>query len=134
MQSQLPDPGLSVEEMKQFVRNHFENFVNKKDLTQAERSFTDGFFDHDEVTGPAVGVVAAQLMMRKALERWPDLHVTIEDILAEKDKVMVRNTWRATEASSGLKIEFRGFVLWRFAGGRIVERWATLTTPYPAEV
>ncbi len=69
--------------------------------------------------------------MQKAFERWPDLHVTIEDILAEGDKVMVRNVWRATEVSSGQKIEFRGFVLWRFSGDKIVERWATLTPPHP---
>ena len=62
-------------------------------------------------------------------ERWPDLHVTIDDIIAEGDKVMARNSWTATEATSGVKIEFHGFVLWRFANGKIVERWATITPP-----
>jgi predicted ester cyclase len=42
---------------------------------------------------------------------------------------MVRNTWRATDATTGKKIEFHGFVLWRFAGRKIVERWATITEP-----
>ncbi len=31
------------------------------------------------------------------------------------------------------KIQFHGFVLWRFAGRKIVERWATLTPPQPFE-
>ncbi len=122
---------MTLEEMKAFVRNHFENFVNRKDLSQAERSFTEDFYDHDEATGPVTGIQPAQAMMQKAFERWPDLHVTVEDILAEGDKVMVRNVWQATEVSSGQKIEFRGFVLWRFAGDKIVERWATLTPPHP---
>jgi hypothetical protein len=29
-----------------------------------------------------------------AFKRFPDIHVTIEDIIAEGDKVAVRNTWR----------------------------------------
>jgi predicted ester cyclase len=64
-----------------------------------------------------------------AYKRWPDLHVTVEDILAEGDKVMVRNTRTDTEAATGQKIEFHGFVLWRFANKKIVERWATITPP-----
>ena len=60
--------------------------------------------------------------MEAAYKRWPDLHVTVEDIVAEGDKVMARNSWTATEAANGQKIEFHGFVLWRFANKKIVER------------
>ena len=125
----MADISMNTEQMKEFVRNHFEQFVNKKDSSTAYRSFSPDFLDHDEPTGGAVGPDAAKEMMEAAYAKWPDLHVSVEDILAEGDKVMVRNTWTATDASSGKKIEFRGFVLWRFANGKIVERWATLTPP-----
>jgi predicted ester cyclase len=42
---------------------------------------------------------------------------------------MVRNVWRGTDSSTGKKVEFKGFVLWRLADGKIVERWATITPP-----
>jgi hypothetical protein len=45
----------------------------------------------------------------------PDLHLTIEDMIAEGDKVMCRNIWRWTDTKSAQKMEFHGFVLWRFA-------------------
>jgi predicted ester cyclase len=128
------DPGLSLEEMKQFVRNHFEDFVNRKKSDVALRNFSPDFLDHDEPTGVEVGPEAAKRMMEAAYKRWPDLHVTVEDILAEGDKVMVRNSWTATEAATGQKIEFHGFVLWRFANKKIVERWATITPPKPVGV
>ena len=70
-------------------------------------------------------------MMEGAYQKWPDLHVAVEDILAEGDKVMVRNVWHATDTASGQTIEFHGFVLWRFAHKKIVERWATITPPKP---
>jgi predicted ester cyclase len=126
------DPGLSLEEMKQFVRNHFEDFVNRKQSEVALKNFSADFLDHDEPTGVEVGPEAAKKMMEAAYKRWPDLHVTVEDILAEDDKVMVRNSWTATEAAAGQNIEFHGFVLWRFANKKIVERWATITPPKSA--
>jgi len=123
------DPGLTVDEMKQFVARHFDDFVNRKKSEVALANFSADFLDHDEPGEPQVGPEAAQTMMEAAYRRWPDLDVTIEEMIAEGDKVGVRNTWRATEAESGRRIEFHGFVSWRFAGGKIVERWATITTP-----
>jgi predicted ester cyclase len=123
------DPGLSLEEMKSFVRQHFDDFVNRKLSAVALKNFSGDFLDHDEPGGAVIGPLAAKTMMEHAYERWPDLHVAVEDILAEGDKVMVRNVWTATEKATGKKIRFGGFVLWRFASRKIVERWATLTPP-----
>jgi predicted ester cyclase len=126
------DPGLSLEEMKQFVRNHFEDFVNRRKSEVALKNFSSDFLDHDEPTGVEVGADAAKRMMEAAYKRWPDLQVMVEDILAEGDKVMVRNSWTARDATTGQKIEFHGFVLWRFANKKIVERWGTITPPRTA--
>jgi predicted ester cyclase len=123
------DPDLTQEEMKNFVRKHFDDFVNRKLSHVALKNFSDDFLDHDEPGGAVIGPLAAKTMMEHAYQLWPDLHVEVEDILAEGDKVMVRNVWMATEKSSGRKISFRGFVLWRFADRKIVERWATITPP-----
>lgn len=127
------DPGFTLDEMKQFVAKHFDEFVNRKNPDVARENFSADFLDHDEPSGPQVGAEAAITMMKAAYQRWPDLYVTIEDMLAERDKVMVRNTWYATDAATGQKIEFHGFVLWRFANRKIVERWATLTAPRKAD-
>lgn len=40
-------------------------------------------------------------MMEYAYKRWSDLRVQVEDILADGDKVMVRNSWTAAEGSTG---------------------------------
>jgi predicted ester cyclase len=68
-------------------------------------------------------------MMMEMYKTMPDLHVTIEDMIAEGDKVMCRNIWRWTDSITKKKMEFHGFVLWRFEGARIAERWATVTPP-----
>lgn len=134
MAAELPvppqdDPGLSPGEMKDFVRRHFEDFVNRQQSDAALRNFSADFLDHDEPGGAVVGPLAAKTMMEHVYRQWPDLRVAIEDILAEGDKVMVRNVWTATNPAGSGKIRFEGFVLWRFARGKIVERWARLSPP-----
>jgi predicted ester cyclase len=117
-----------LEVNKAFILHHFEEFVNKKNSAIALVNFSDDFLDHDEMGGPTVGPEAAKKMMEGAYKIWPDLHVSVEDIIAEGDKVMVRNIWRGTFAN-GKKIEFHGFVLWKISNGKIVERWATVSAP-----
>jgi predicted ester cyclase len=122
------EPGMSLAEMKRFVRNHFDDFVNRKKSEVALKNFSPDFLDHDGPNGVEVGPEAAKRMMEGVYKIWPDLKVDVEDIIAEGDKVMVRNSWRGT-SKTGKKIEFHGFVLWRFANRKIVERWATITSP-----
>ena len=67
-------------------------------------------------------------MMIGMYKTMPDLHLTIEDMVAEADRVVCRNRWRWTDPS-GKKMQFHGFVLWRFEEDKIAERWATATPP-----
>jgi len=38
--------GMSIEEMKAFIRDHFEEFVNRKNLDIADVNFASDFVDH----------------------------------------------------------------------------------------
>jgi len=42
-----PRTGMTHFEMKQFVRNHFEEFVNRKNLNIGNVNFAPEFIDHD---------------------------------------------------------------------------------------
>jgi predicted ester cyclase len=64
-----------------------------------------------------------------ALKKFPDMHVEVEDVIVEGEKVVVRNTWQGTEVASGKKFRFGGIVIWRVADGKLAERWAHLESP-----
>jgi predicted ester cyclase len=119
---------LSLEQMKQIVRQHFEDFVNRKNAAVIRKNMAPNFYDHDGPGGRPTGVDGDEQMMVNMYKAMPDLRLTIEEIIAEGDKVVCRNIWRWTDAS-GKKMQFHGFVLWRFEGDRIAERWATVTSP-----
>jgi len=128
-----PGNSMSLEQMKQFIRNHFEEFVNKKNLDVADINFAPEFLDHgaDVPPGTPPGPAGAKQYVGNALKQIPDMKVTIEDIIAEGDKVVVRNTWRGTNRATGQRLQFGGIVIWRIADGKIVERWAYLENPKP---
>jgi predicted ester cyclase len=120
---------LSSEQMKQLVKDHFEDFVNKRNAAVIRKNMTRDFYDHDGPGGKPTGVEGDEQMMLVMYKAMPDLHLTVEDIVAEDDKVVCRNIWRWTDTASGKKMQFHGFVLWRFEGDKIAERWATVTPP-----
>ena len=120
---------LTLDQMKAFVQDHFEEFVNRRNAGVIRKNMTADFADHDGPGGKATGVDGDEQMMLGMYKAMPDLKITIEDMLAEGDKVMCRNIWRWTDPSSGKLLQMHGFVLWRFEGGKIAERWATVTPP-----
>ena len=127
----MPVKIMSLDEMKEFIRNHFEEFVNRQNLDIADVNFASDFVDHgaDVPPGTPPGPAGAKQYVGSALKQVPDLKVTIEDIIAEGDKVVVRNTWRGTNQATRKTLQFGGIVIWRIAGGKIVERWAYLESP-----
>ncbi len=81
------------------------------------------------------------------LDGFPDLQVTVEDVVAEGDNVVVRWSASGTHKGAGLgippskrRVSFRGMSWIVFANGRIVKGWdswnlgqlfAQLTAPEP---
>jgi predicted ester cyclase len=120
---------LSPSEMKDFVRRHFEDFVNRQKPEVIRHNMTEDFLDHDGPGGKETGVEGDEEMMRNIYRIMPDLHIDIDEMIAEGDKVVCRNRWQGTNSQSGKRMEFHGFVEWRFEGNRIAERWATVTAP-----
>ena len=120
---------LNAEQMKAFLRRHFEDFVNAERADAIRENMTPDFLDHDGPGGRAAGVAEDEEMMLAMYKAMPGIKVAIEDMVAEGDRVMCRNVWHWKDSRTGQAMEFKGFVEWRFEGDRIAERWATVTPP-----
>lgn len=67
------------------------------------------------------------------LHGFPDLQVTVEDVIAEGDRVVGRNTVRGTHegeylgvAPTGKVITWNEIIICRLVDGRIAETWAVV--------
>ncbi|WP_235009980.1 ester cyclase [Mycobacterium sp. 3519A] len=64
---------------------------------------------------------------------YPDIHLTLEDVIGEEDKVVTRTTVTGTHrgpfmgvAPTGRAVTYNEMFLFRFADGRIVETWGVV--------
>src|SRR5258708_36983712 len=79
------------EQNKAIVRRLFEELWNKGNLSLADQFFTPNYTDHDS-SSPDFGQGPESERKRVTLYRnaFPDLRLTIEDLIAEGDTVMAR--------------------------------------------
>jgi SnoaL-like polyketide cyclase len=87
--------GMTHKEAKEFVRDHFEEFLNRKNLKIGEVNFAPEFVDHgaDGPPGLPPRPAGAMQYVGGAYRKFPDIHVEIQDLIAEDDRVVVRNRW-----------------------------------------
>ena len=89
-----------VEANKELVRRHFEELWNRRDMTVADELLAEDYLEHAVASfGPAEpGRVNGPAALRQTAEwllaQFPDLHMTIEAIVAEGDTVATREDLR----------------------------------------
>ncbi len=124
---------MSTEENKENARRAVEEVLNKGDLSLANELVDANYIGHQpglpDFKGPE-GFRQYMTMMRTA---FPDIHLTIEDTVAEGDKVVMRYTGRGTHkgdlmgiAPTGKQITITGMVISRHVGGKQVEAWVAM--------
>ena len=125
--------GLTATEMKEFVRRHWEEFINRRNLDIADVNFAPEYEEHGADAPPdmPLGPAGPKEYVRELHRRFRGLHVEILDLIAEDDRVVARNRWTGIEATSGVEHEWSGIVIWRIAHRQFVERWAHVQSPQP---
>jgi steroid delta-isomerase-like uncharacterized protein len=88
---------------------------------------------HAPVPTGATGTQALKQVWPVLLRAFPDLHVAVEDVIAEGDKVVCRHTVTGTHQGeymglppTGKFITYNEIFIFRFAGGRIAETWGVV--------
>src|SRR5712664_1320277 len=115
------------------IRRSFEELWNKGNLSLADELFAPNYAHHDPST-PDVGRGPEGEKKRVALYRtaFPDLRLTIEDVIAEGQTVMARWSCRGTHkgalsgiAPTGKQITISGITVGRLANGKIAESYVS---------
>jgi predicted ester cyclase len=83
--------------------------------------------------GDATGAQKLKQVWTVLLQAFPDLQLTIEDLIGEDDKVVARIVCTGTQlgeymglAPSGKSIAYDEIFIFRFANGRVVETWGVV--------
>jgi steroid delta-isomerase-like uncharacterized protein len=120
------------EENKAIVRQQEEELFTQGNLDAADEVYAPDYVGHDPSNSEEVrGLEAAKRAASDYRQAFPDLRVTVEDLIAEGDRVAARLRFRGTHlgeldgiAPTGRRVDCTGIVISRIEEGKIAEDWA----------
>lgn len=113
------------------AKRYVNEIVNQGRYDVIPEIYADDYENH---TTASVGTVVGRDGVREMVEQWraafPDVHVSIDDVVASGDRVVTRITvngthegeWRGV-APTGNRIDIRIISIFRIEDGLIKERW-----------
>jgi steroid delta-isomerase-like uncharacterized protein len=126
---------MSIEQNKALARQMVEEIFNRGNIDSADEFLAPNFAEREEL--PA-GLPRGREGVKQLTTMWrgafPDLKATIEDIVAEGDKVVIRQTWSGTHTGgefmgvppTGKRVSVGVIDIIRIAGGKFVEHWGQM--------
>ena len=122
---------MSTEENKELCRRIFEDVFNKLDQTTATEIISPSFVTHHPFYPQGIhGIEGVNQMITTYRAGLPDIQYTIQDMVAEGDKVVVRwiaygthlNTFLGVPPT-GKKVTITGIEIFRVASDKLEEAW-----------
>jgi steroid delta-isomerase-like uncharacterized protein len=120
---------MSAEENRAVV-HRAEDLWNTGNLVIADEIYATEFINHDPGAPDVRDRETYKGFIAAVRAGMPDFHVTIEDMIAEGDKVASRWTASGTHQGelvgippTGKQVMWTGMTIYRFAEGKIVEAW-----------
>ncbi len=122
---------MSTETNKTTARRLVEELFNNKNYDVIDELFAPDFVEHEEIPGVDPGREGVRQASQMFHVAFPDLQVAIQDVLADGDKVVMREQWTATHQgefmgmpATGNQVSFDVIDILRLAEGKLVEHWA----------
>ncbi len=121
---------MSVEESKTIERRYMEEVWTKGNLAAVDELVATNYVDHTPMPGASPDLQGLKQFVTVVTAAFPDWHPTIEDMIAEGDKVVVRFRGSGTHKGefmgippTGKQVTMMAIAIHRIAGGKIVENW-----------
>ena len=121
---------MSVEHNKVILNRFWEEVFNRRNLDLIDELFTQDWSYHGAAGQELKGPQALKEFLSMFFNAFPDLEVTVEDLIAEGDKVVSHVTGRGTHkgelmkiAPTGKQVTITVICISRFEEERIAEDW-----------
>jgi steroid delta-isomerase-like uncharacterized protein len=125
---------MSTEQNKALARQMIEEVFNRGNLSRADDFLAPDFVEREELPpGVPLGREGVKQLTAMLHSAFPDYKATIDDLIAEGDKVVIRQTWRGTHRGefmgippTGRSVSFQVIDIIRIAEGKFVEHWGLM--------
>jgi predicted ester cyclase len=117
---------------KATIRRIFEQGINQGDDSVLDEAIAPSYVNHD-MPAPAPGLEGFRQVVGQFRSAFPDLRITLHDVIAEGDKVCTRGRFTGTHdgdfmgiGATGKEVDVKYIDLWRLEEGEAVENWVQL--------
>lgn len=127
---------MSTEDNKALACRYLDEVYAKGNLELIDELIDVDIQEHEEFGDqkPA-GRPGLKELVKVVRNAFPDINVTVQDVMAEGDRVFMRTSWEGTQKGEFMGIEPTGKHVYftsmdeiRFAGGKIKEHWGVSDT------
>ena len=123
---------MSTEENKNLVRRYQEAYNTGK-LDELDGILAPNLISHNHLPGVPTGLAGAKMVHQGLLTSFPDSKTTIEDLVAEGDRVVMHGTATGTHKGpfggappTGKSFKVTTMSVFRIANAKIVEHWGVV--------
>lgn len=128
---------MSLEDNKALVRRMFEEVFMQGNLAAVDQLFAPDYLMHNPgATWVVLGYLGVKQTVTEVRTAFPDFSLSVEDVIAEGEKVMTRYTWRGTQQGTflgipptGKQVTVTGILVSRVVDGKIAEEWGIVDMP-----
>ena len=124
---------MDADDLCQLRRRFDDEITNERNLDAIPKYMPEDLIDHLEVPGMPPGLPGVRARHEALFTAFPDLHITIDDVIAQGDVVAARFTITGTHDGdlfgippTGKAVTVTGMDFMREAGGMFVEHWAVM--------
>lgn len=121
---------MSTETNKAICRQFLDEVLNQRRLDLIEEYVDENIVEYLGYMAEVSGIESVKAGLQMGFDTFPDYQLSVDDEIAEGDKVVFRWTLRGTHEgeylgvpATGKKIEQIGAAIYRMANARIVELW-----------
>lgn len=119
-----------AQDNKALVHHFVEEVFNQRNLAVIDEFLAPHLVDHTLPPNLPQNIEGAKQGIRMFLKAFPDLQITIDEMIAEGDRVVIRYTSRGTQRGPflvipplGREVAVSSYLTARIADGKIVEMW-----------
>src|SRR4051812_21187138 len=95
---------MTSEKNKEFMNYFVEEVINNKNLVVADNIVAEDFIEHVPFPGQGPGREGLKSVLQSMFTGFPDMHWTVQEQIAEGEKVVTRFTWTGTHKGTFMGI------------------------------
>jgi ketosteroid isomerase-like protein len=118
------EQNITANQNNQLISRLFGEVFNQHSITAIDDLYAPDVVDHAAFPDQAPGAAGIKSAIKGFFEMFDGLTITVDDMIAEDDKVATRETWRATHRSSGKNASGTVIHIFRIRDGKITEEWS----------